>query len=77
MSETEAATRWLQEHGDDAVQVPLTDLMSLVARLEQVSREPGFETASITHERVFTCDLPRLRDCLPAEAVAIIDADIG
>lgn len=73
---TDVAAHWLQEHGDDPVQVKLADLMSLIARLEQVSREPGFETASITHERVFTCDLPRLRGYLPAEAMAIIDADM-
>lgn len=68
----EAREAWLQEHGDDPVQVRLIDLMTLLARLEQVSREPGFETVSVTHERIFTCDLPRLRDCLPAEALEIL-----
>lgn len=72
-----AGAAWLREHADDLVQVSVIDLISVVTRLEQVSREPGFETADVTHERIFTCDLPRLRGYLPDEAAAIIDADLG
>ena len=73
---TPSGADWLAEHGDDPVQVKLIDLMSVIARLEQVSREPGFETGSVTHERIFTCDMPRLRGYLPEAAEEIIDADI-
>ena len=53
--------------------VKLADLACVVARLRQVLAEPGFETQGIVHERVFTCDLPRLEGYLPAEALREID----
>jgi len=58
---------WLAAHGEDMIPVKLIDLLSAVARMEQVSEEePQY---SVTSERLFTCDLPRLRGYLPARAL--------
>lgn len=67
---------WLAEHGHDPVPVDLIDLMSAVARMEQTLRDPEFKTHDLVHERIFTCDLPRLRGYLPPEAQAILDAEV-
>jgi hypothetical protein len=54
----------------DALQL---DLATLVARLEQVEAEGGFESAdSVVVDRILTCDLPRLREHLTPEALALI-----
>lgn len=54
----------------DALQL---DLATLVARLEQVEAEGGFEsTDSVVVDRILTCDLPRLREHLAPEALALI-----
>jgi len=38
------------------------DLATIIARLEQVQDEGGFEVANtVVVERILTCDLPRLR----------------
>jgi len=58
---------YFAEHGDDMIPVRLIDLASAVARMRQVIDE-GLETDSIVHERIFTCDLPRLEGWLPEEA---------
>ncbi|WP_125633531.1 hypothetical protein [Nonomuraea sp. WAC 01424] len=51
------------------------DLATLVGRLEQVEAEGGWEHASpIALDRILTCDLPRLREHLTPEAVALLDA---
>ncbi len=55
-------------HGDDMIPVRLVDLASAVARMRQVAGEEDFGTLSIVHERIFTCDLPRLESYLPGEA---------
>jgi hypothetical protein len=68
---------WLQVHGDDMIPVRLVDLLCAVARMEQVSAEPAWPgSSSVTEERLYTCDLPRLREYLPAEALEVLaDAD--
>lgn len=54
----------------DALQL---DLATLVARLEQVEAEGGWEHAdAIVKDRILTCDLPRLREHLTPEAAALI-----
>lgn len=56
----------------DALQL---DLATLVARLEQVQAEGGFDQADgIVVDRILTCDLPRLRSHLTPEAAALIEA---
>jgi hypothetical protein len=50
------------------IPVRLADLASAVARMRQASTEEGFAAGSIVHERIFTCDLPRLEAWLPEEA---------
>lgn len=63
---------YFAEHGDDMIPVKLIDLASAVARMRQVAAgEPVMD--SIVHERVFTCDLPRLEGYLPEEARREID----
>ena len=59
---------WLQKHGADVIQVRLIDLLCVVARLEQCAADPLADP--VTHERLFTCDLPRLRRYLPDRAIA-------
>jgi hypothetical protein len=59
---------WIREHGGDLIEVKLIDLLSLVARLEQVEREE-LAPPDILIERLFTCDLPRLRRYLPSRAL--------
>lgn len=71
MSEQEN-TAWLREHGDDPVPVRLTDLLGVVIRMEQVSREADSSGLDLVHQRIFTCDLPRLRRYLPDGAQAIL-----
>ncbi|MFI7691768.1 hypothetical protein ACIBQ6_22055 [Nonomuraea sp. NPDC049655] len=57
----------------DALQL---DLATLVGRLEQVEAEGGWEHACpIVLDRILTCDLPRLREHLTAEAAALLDAN--
>jgi hypothetical protein len=58
---------YFADHGNDLIPVKLIDLVSTVARLRQVQAE-GAEMASVTHGRIFTCDLPRLEGYLPDEA---------
>ena len=65
---------YFAEHGDDMIPVKLIDLASAVARMRQASAEPGFETQGVVHERIFTCDLPRLEGWLPEEARREIEA---
>ena len=67
----ERAANWLQTHGYDMVALPVLDLLSAVARLEQAAREPG--TQPFILDRLFTCDLPRLRQYLPPEALEELD----
>lgn len=58
--------------GMDALQL---DLTTLVGRLQQVQDEGGWEHACpIVLDRILTCDLPRLREHLTPEAVALLDA---
>lgn len=64
---------YLAEHGDDLIPVKLIDLLSTVARIEQADREGHIEHDIIT-ERLITCDLPRLRNYLPPEAIEALDA---
>ncbi len=59
------APDWLRQHGNDEVPVKLADLLCLVARLEQYRQDPGLGTL----DRLFTCDLPRMRGDLPPEAL--------
>lgn len=63
---------WLREHGSDLVPVKLIDLLSVLARLEQADREHKIEYDASAAERLITCDLPRLRGYLPAEAQLIL-----
>ena len=62
------APDYFAAHGDDMIPVRLVDLASAVARMRQASEEPGFGGLSVVHERIFTCDLPRLEAYLPEEA---------
>ena len=64
---------WLVAHGNDLVKVKLVDLLSVVARIDQAEREHRIEHDASAAERLVTCDLPRLRAYLPAEALAIVD----
>jgi len=66
------AAGWLQAHGYDMVAVPVLDLLTVVARLEQIDRQ-GSRACPVTFGRLFTCDLPRLRQYLPAEALEELD----
>lgn len=67
---------WLIEHGSDPVPVKLIDLMSVVARMQQVlDTQPAFD--DLVHERIFTCDLPRLTAYLPEEARQILDEELA
>jgi hypothetical protein len=59
---------YFTEHGDDLIPVKLIDLCGAVVRMRQVQREEGTGHLSIIHERIFTCDLPRLEAYLPDEA---------
>ena len=73
------APDWLREHGDDLIPVRLIDLLCAVARMElmeQVSRAGGTAGIDSIHERIFTCDLPRLRRYLPVRALEAA-RDIG
>ena len=63
------ASGYFAEHGEDMVSVRLVDLACAVARLRQASQAPGFEAQGVVHERIFTCDLPRLEGYLPVEAL--------
>lgn len=65
---------WLAEHGNDPVTVPLIDLLTAVARMEQVYRETTPGSLGLVHERIFTCDLPRLRRYLPLIALRELEA---
>lgn len=52
------------------------DLATVVARLTQIQRAGGFDASSLVAEvaeRVLTCDLPRLRDHLSAEARTLVE----
>jgi hypothetical protein len=61
---------WLASHGEDLIAVKVIDLLSAVARMEQVLRESEQHPfGGITEERIYTCDLPRLRGYLPAGAL--------
>ena len=62
-----AAASWLQAHGRDTVALPVLDLLTVVARLEQCARDPDADPVALG--RLFTCDLPRLRQYLPDEAL--------
>lgn len=56
----------------DALQL---DLATVVARLQQVQDEGGWDTANaMVAERILTCDLPRLREHLTPEALALLAA---
>lgn len=46
------------------------DLLTAVARLEQIRDAGGFDAAPYVAERLLTCDLPRLTEHLTAETVA-------
>jgi hypothetical protein len=61
------AGSWLREHRRDTVTLPVTDLLCLIARLEQVRDDPAAHP--VTFGRLFTCDLPRLRGYLPPGAL--------
>lgn len=67
----ERAADWLRAHGYDMVALPVLDLLSVVARLEQASTDPASQPAIL--DRLFTCDLPRLRQYLPDEALEELD----
>jgi hypothetical protein len=67
--------RWLVEHGNALVEVKLVDLLSVVARIEQAEREGKIEHDASAAERLVTCDLPRLRSYLPAEAIDELERD--
>lgn len=62
---------YLPGHAGDLIPVKLIDLLSAVARMEQVQAEGC--GGSVVHDRIFTCDLPRLRAYLPAEALAELE----
>jgi hypothetical protein len=61
-----AAASWLQAHGYDMVAIPVIDLLTVVARLDQIDRQGA---CPVTLDRLFTCDLPRLRQYLPPKAL--------
>ena len=64
----------IAEHGHDLIPVKLVDLLSVVARMQQVSGDPEWPgSSSVTEERIYTCDLPRLRGYLPDEALAELE----
>lgn len=65
------AASWLRAHGYNMVALPVLDLLSLVARLEQMEKDPSSQ--SFLLDRVLTCDLPRLRQYLPDEALGELD----
>jgi hypothetical protein len=58
---------WIREHAGDLIPVKLTDLLSVVERLSQVQAEG--DCGTVVHDRLFTCDLPRLRRYLPERAL--------
>ena len=64
----QAVSDYFAEHAGDMIPVRLIDLVSAVTRMRQVQAE-GLEAAGVVHERIFTCDLPRLEGYLPAEAM--------
>jgi hypothetical protein len=72
---TSAGPDWIREHGDDMIPVKLIDLLSAVARMEQVHQENGTAGLGSIHERIFTCDLPRLRRYLPERALEELSGD--
>lgn len=52
------------------------DLETVVARLDQVAAEGGWETAlDVVKERILTCDLPRLQEHLDGLAAAGAEAE--
>lgn len=65
---------YLAGHGNDMVPVKLIDLASAVARMRQVQVE-GIGDVGLIHERIFTCDLPRLEAYLPAGAAGLPEYD--
>lgn len=67
----QAAVTWLQAYAYDMVALPVLDLLSVVARLEQVKDDPDADP--VTFGRIFTCDLPRLRQYLPDGALEELD----
>lgn len=66
---------YFAEHGEDMIPVKLIDLVSIVVRLKQTQRD-GIEFDNMVHERVFTCDLPRLEAYLPDECKAEIQGEL-
>jgi hypothetical protein len=62
---------WMRLHADEPVSVRMVDLMTLVARLRQVQIEN--DCLTLVHERIWTCDLPRLKAYLPEQALEIIE----
>lgn len=46
------------------------DLLTLVARLEQIRDEGGWEANGVVADRLLTCDLPRMRAHLTSETLA-------
>ena len=46
------------------------DLLCMIARLEQIRDEGGWEENAFLADRVLTCDLPRVRAYLTAETLA-------
>jgi hypothetical protein len=67
---TDRSGSWLPSHGEDLIAVKVIDLLSAVARMEQVLDAPEEHPfRSIIEERIYTCDLPRLRWYLPAGAL--------
>lgn len=58
---------WIIQHAGDEIPVKLIDLLSVVQRLTQCADDP--DAHPVTHERLFTCDLPRLRAYLPDRAL--------
>ena len=75
MNESEIDWDWLQAHGEDMIPVRLIDLLSAVARMEQTLGDPSFASGSVTEERIYSCDLPRLRGYLPAEALEVLEEE--
>ena len=69
MYDPDVTPDYFAEHGDDMVPVKLVDLACAVARMRQASQAPDFEAQDIVHERIFTCDLPRLEGYLPPGAL--------
>lgn len=51
------------------------DLVTVIARIEQLEAEPYFDNGHFIWRRIVSCDLPRLRGHLMPAAIALLERE--